>query len=362
MKIIDSNFNNHHTVLIIDRSIIENLNNYLKKYSTNKKFIIITQKNIYKIFESSFKKIESNCNFKIIFINNDESAKSLNSYNNTIKKLIEFNCDRKTTLIAFGGGVVGDLAGFVGSTYMRGIEFIQIPTTMLSMIDSSIGGKNGVNLSNGKNLIGTFYQPKLILIDPTLIKTLPKKEIVSALGEMIKYSVISNVEFLKYINKNIYKIINRQDIDIIESAIERCVKIKLSIVEEDEKDENIRQILNYGHTLAHALENNLGYGKISHGEAVAYGILTASYLSMKIQKLSLKEYQIIYDSIKKLSLSIITNVNIDKLIKVMYNDKKNSNKNIYFVLIEKIGVPKINNIIDENEIIEAIKQNEYISC
>ena len=228
----------------------------------------------------------------------------------------------KLTLIAFGGGVVGDLAGFVGSTYMRGIEFIQIPTTMLSMIDSSIGGKNGVNLSNGKNLIGTFYQPKLILIDPTLIKTLPKKEIVSALGEMIKYSVISNVEFLKYINKNIYKIINRQDIDIIESAIERCVKIKLSIVEEDEKDENIRQILNYGHTLAHALENNLGYGKISHGEVVAYGILTASYLSMKIQKLSLKEYQIIYDSIKKLSLSVITNVNIHKLIKVMYNDKK----------------------------------------
>ena len=356
MKKIDLKFNHHNHSIIIDKGIINNIEKYLNKYLDNK-VVIITQKNIFKIYKNIFIKYD----FNMIFIEDDELAKSFEEYKKTIEKLIELKCNRKTILIALGGGVVGDLTGFVASTYMRGIRYIQMPTTLLSMIDSSIGGKTGINLTKGKNLVGSFYQPELVLVDYSLIQTLPKKEIISALGEIIKYAAISDLNFLNYFKKNIDNIIIKRDIKIIEEIIKKCITIKSYIVQKDEKDINYRQVLNFGHTLAHALEKEIGYGKISHGEAVAYGLITASYLSMQFQKLSFQEYELICNCIKKLSLPLIKNININKLIQAMKNDKKNNQNNINFVLLNKIGYPKINNVINESKIKEAIKNNEYIS-
>jgi len=360
MKKIEVNINNQHPI-IINNKIIKNIDKYLSTYLSNNKIILITQDSIYKFYKKELKILFSKYDFNIFFLKENETSKSFSEYKKLIKKLIEFQCNRKTTLIAFGGGVVGDITGFVASTYMRGLDFIQIPTTLLAMIDSSIGGKTGINLSEGKNLIGTFYQPKLILVDPSLIQTLPKKEIISALGEIIKYGSISNINFLKYLFKNIDEILMNKDSLLLEQIIIECITIKVGIVEKDEKEKGNRQILNFGHTLAHVLENKIGYGKISHGEAVAYGIVTASYLSMKYNKLPINDYELICSCIKKLSLPLIKNINIMSLIELMKNDKKNNNDYINFVLLEKIGKPIINNFFKKSQIEEALNNNEYFS-
>ena len=360
MNKIELNINNKHPI-IIDNMIIKDLDKYLSMSLSSNKVILITQNSIYKFYKTKFKILFTLYDFNIIFLEENENSKSFFEYKKVIKKLVEFQCNRKTTLIAFGGGVVGDLTGFVASTYMRGIDFIQIPTTLLAMIDSSVGGKTGINLQEGKNLIGTFYQPKLILVDPTLIQTLPQQEIISALGEIIKYGLISNIKFLKYLFKNIDKILMNNDSLFLEQIILECIQIKVNIVEKDEKEKGSRQILNFGHTLAHALENKIGYGKISHGQAVSYGIVTAAYLSMKYNKLSIDEYEFICSCIKKLSLPLIKNINIQSLIELMKNDKKNNNDDINFVLLEKIGKPVINNFFKKSQIKEALNKNEYFS-
>ena len=360
MKKINLNLNNKHYPIFVNRGIIKELYKYLLIYLSNNKIIIITQKTIYEHYKDNFKILYSKFNLKFIFIENNETSKSFDGYKKIINHLLDFKCNRETTLIAFGGGVVGDLTGFVASTYMRGINYIQIPTTLLSMVDSSIGGKTGINLSKGKNLIGSFYHPKLVIIDPDLIQTLPEKEIISGLGEMIKYGVISDIKLLLFLKDNIKNIIMGINLELLTKAIIKCLKIKIDIVEKDEKEGNIRKILNFGHTLGHALENELGYGEISHGQAVAYGLVTASFLSTKIHALNNKEYQIIKDCIKQLSLPLIKKINIESIIETMKNDKKNNN-NINFVLIKKIGNPTINNIIKVSQIKEAIESNEYIS-
>ena len=199
------------------------------------------------------------------------------------------------------------------------------------------------------------------MVDPTFIQTLPKKEIISALGEIIKYGSISNIKFLKYLFNNIDEILITKDSLLLKQIIIECIKIKVGIVEKDEKEKGIRQILNFGHTLAHVLENKIGYGKISHGEAVAYGIVTAAYLSMKYNKLPIDDYELICSCIKKLSLPLIKNINILSLIELMKNDKKNNGNDINFVLLEKIGKPVINNFINKSQIKEALNKNEYFS-
>ena len=361
MKRIELNYKNNHHPIIIDNRIIKKIDDYLLTYLLNDKIIFLTQKSIYQCYKENFKVLFSKFDFNIIFLKDDETSKSFSEYKKTINKLVQLKCNRKTTLIAFGGGVVGDLTGFIASTYMRGIDYIQIPTTLLSMIDSSIGGKTGINLSEGKNLIGSFYHPILILIDPTLINTLPKKEVISALGEIIKYGSISNKFFLKYLFNNIDKILMNKDKLLLEKIIIECIKIKVSIVEKDEKEKGTRQILNFGHTLAHALENEIGYGKISHGQAVSYGLVTAAYLSMKLKKLPNTDYQFICSCIRKLSLPLIKKINIQSLIKLMEKDKKNNNNNINFVLLNKIGKPIINNFIKKSMVKEALYNNEYFS-
>lgn len=277
-----------------------------------------------------------------------------------IEKLTEYaireNFDRKSLFIALGGGIVGDMTGFAASIFMRGVEFIQIPTTLLAMVDSSVGGKTGVNISSGKNLIGAFYQPKLVLIDVNFLKTLPEREIKNGLAEVVKYAIALDSDLFKNLSNNIDKI-NQLDLTYMEKIIQKCCQIKADVVAKDEKESNdIRAILNYGHTFGHALENLSNY-EISHGEGVSIGMNIAGKLSEFLGLWSNEDYQSQLKLIQSLKLryAIPKNIKIDDIIKVMAHDKKAEQGKINFILPTSIGSSKVQSNIDESLIKKALE-------
>jgi 3-dehydroquinate synthase len=255
---------------------IDNLSKILHKKIFSTKVVILTHRRLWSLYKHKFNKIK---NVDLIFIPEGENSKNIKFLEFIYNNLLRYGVDRKSLLIIFGGGVLGDLGGFAASTFMRGIDVVQIPTTLLAMIDSSIGGKTAINLSFGKNLVGSFYQPKIILCDLSLIKTLPKKEFHNALGEILKYAIL---------NKKIYTMMNRLENisvhsvnnDIFKNIILECIRTKLNIVKQDEKElKGIREKLNLGHTIAHGIEAATNYNKYSHGIAVILGLVAEGYLS-----------------------------------------------------------------------------------
>ena len=261
--------------------------------------------------------------------------------------MLNKNFSREDILISIGGGITGDIAGYAASLFKRGLKFINIPTTLLAQVDSSIGGKTGVNTKQGKNLIGSFYQPKLVISDTDFLKTLPKREIICGYGEILKHSLISNKNFFQLLNKNFEKILKFKSPYIEKTIYESC-KIKKKVVEKDEKERNLRKILNFGHTFAHAYEASLNFSKkFNHGEAVILGMTTALNFSKSNNFLPPNEFKIILDHIKKSNLP--NNIkeyfflkDVNKIISFMINDKKNSTNKINLILLKKIGTPLIN--------------------
>jgi 3-dehydroquinate synthase len=294
-----------------------------------------------------------NNNFDIDFITlpNGETAKSLNEYSRIINQMIEYGCDRKSSIICLGGGVVGDVSGFVASTFMRGIDYFQVPTTLLAMVDSSIGGKTGINVSQGKNLVGAVYQPKGVLIDPDLLKSLPKEEVNAGIGEIIKYGAIWDKKFLVQI-KSWLNDINNFPFHI---AITTSCEIKAEIVSKDEKENGIRRILNFGHTIGHALESHLGYGKIRHGEAVAFGMKCSGYISEKLNYITKEDLLILTNTIDNLPLPKLPKINPNHLLPFIKNDKKAEKGKLNFVVLDNLGNAKTTTMVDEKLIIESLK-------
>jgi len=272
-------------------------------------------------------------------------------------------CNRKSYLIAFGGGVIGDVTGFIAATFMRGIQYINIPTTLLGMVDSSIGGKSGINLSSGKNLIGSIYHPEKIIIDTELLNTLPNREYHSGMAEIIKYSLILDKDLFARLESNLPQLLSvNQASDYLNEIILQCIQLKVNIVEQDENDNNIRNVLNFGHTIGHALEACIGYGKINHGEAVAYGMLYASQLSNIHGHLTIEELNKINHIIKILNLPKIQNLQIDMMIDFIKNDKKKTSNNLKFIILDEIGKARIAENINFDHIKTVLENNEYISC
>ena len=257
------------------------------------------------------------------------------------------NFSREDILISVGGGIVGDIAGYAASIFKRGLKFINIPTTLLAQVDSSIGGKTGVNTKHGKNLIGSFYQPKLVISDTDFLKTLPKREIICGYGEILKHSLISNKNFFHFLNKNFEKILKFKSPYIEKTIFESC-KIKKKVVEKDEKEKNIRKILNFGHTFAHAYEASLNFSrKLNHGESVILGMNTALNFSKSNNFLPLNEFKMIINHIKNFGLphdirEYFSLKDVNKIISFMINDKKNNTNKINLILLKKIGTPLIN--------------------
>ena len=288
--IIGSNLSSNIAKVINDNSIAFN------------QCLLVVDTNVPKKIVSKIKKSLNKKKFFIHFFRASEINKNLNSVNSILNILLLKNFSREDCLISVGGGITGDISGFAASLFKRGLKFINIPTTLLSQVDSSIGGKTGINTKYGKNLIGSFYQPNLVISDIQFLKTLPKREIVCGYGEILKHSLIANRKFYNFLDKNFKKIINLSS-PFIEKTIYESCKIKKNVVEKDEKEEGLRKILNFGHTFAHAYEASLGYSKkLNHGEAVILGIKTALSFSLKNNLLSKNDYNSIINHISKAKL------------------------------------------------------------
>ncbi len=266
-------------------------------------------------------------------------------------------------MFAVGGGITTDVAGFASSIFKRGLQFINIPTTLLAMVDASLGGKTSINM-HAKNLIGSFYQPSLVISDSKFLESLSKREIICGYAEILKHSLISNKKFFLFLNKNINKIINLQS-PFIEKSIHQSCLIKKKIVEKDEKEKNLRKILNFGHTFAHAYEATLKYSKLNHGEAVLLGIDSASKFSFNNNLLSTTEFNLIKNHLQQPILSMNLKKfffikDLNRIISFMQQDKKNTTKKINLILLKKIGQP-ILNLNFETKKIHSFLKGELIN-
>ena len=353
MKSFQVNLGDRSYSIDIKSGLIKEDSLLLAKYNHGQKWIIITQHNLMELFGYNFlEKLENN-GFDVDFITipNGEAAKSLNEYSRIISQMIQYGCDRKTSIICLGGGVVGDVGGFVASSFMRGVDYFQIPTTLLAMVDSSIGGKTGINVSEGKNLVGAIYQPKRVIVDPNLLESLPKEEVNAGIGEIIKYGAIWNKEFLLQIRSWLMDINNFP----FDNAIYTSCKIKAEIVSKDENEHGIRKILNFGHTIGHALESYLGYGKIRHGEAVAFGMKSSGYISGKLGSISKNDLLILINMIDNLPLPELPHINPNHLLPFIKNDKKTEKGKLNFVILDNLGNAKTTTKVDEDLIRESLK-------
>ena len=329
--------------IIIGSNIVKDLSKFLTKNSINVyQCLLIIDKKVPIKFISKITKSLKRKKISKFFFNANEKNKNQENVNKILQILLNKNFSRQDCIITIGGGITGDVGGFAASLFKRGLQFINLPTTLLSQVDSSVGGKTGVNTKEGKNLIGSFYQPKIVVSDSEFLKSLPRREIICGYGEIFKHSLISNKNFYKYLDTNSTKILNLKSPFIQKAIFESC-KIKKIVIEKDEKEKGIRKILNFGHTFAHAYEATLGYSKkLNHGEAVLLGISSALKFSLNEKLIKIKEYKLIVRHIHKMNLPsdikyYFSTRNLDSILFFMTKDKKNTSKKINLIMIKKIG-------------------------
>ncbi|NMA87537.1 MAG: 3-dehydroquinate synthase [Tissierellia bacterium] len=341
----------------INYMVLEGLEEFLNKNNIDKLYII-TDNIVYDLYIDYLINAIGNKDYSIFIIEAGEENKNMNTVFSIYDDLLEKNIDRNTLILAFGGGVVGDIAGFVASSYKGGLKYVQIPTTLLSQVDSSIGGKVGVDYGGYKNIIGSFYFPEKTFIDTYFLSTLPKREITSGLGEILKYGLIEDYELFQYTRENLDKIYNR-DINTLNLIINKSVSIKEKIVGQDKKDLGLRKILNFGHTIGHSIEAYYGFSKFNHGEAVILGMLYESYIAKSLRLIDRNYYNEIYNTLSTLARPIkFDEDQIEDLLKIMGNDKKNISDEITIVLPVDRGRVHIFNNIDKNLIIDSLKGEE----
>ena len=345
MKNQEIKFNNKNVKysIFIGKNTLNILPKKLKQLCPKAKNIaLIVDKNVPINFRKNLRiKLKS---YNLFFLNftASEKNKSMNTVNFYLKILLSKNFNRSDVVIGLGGGVTGDVAGFISSIFKRGINFINIPTTLLSQVDSSIGGKTGVNNKFGKNLIGSFYQPDLVVSDMNILASLPEREIICGYAEILKSSIIDNLNNFLYLDKNLNKILKLKS-PFIERAIIKSCNLKKRVVEKDENEKNYRKVLNLGHTFAHSYESTLGFSKkLNHGEAVILGIKNAVEYSFKRRILSKQKFNIILDHINKIEMKpkiekLFKKKHVSKIMNYMRSDKKNNSNNINLILIKDFG-------------------------
>ncbi|MEJ2103376.1 MAG: 3-dehydroquinate synthase [Ignavibacteriaceae bacterium] len=348
--------------VLIGVDVFNFLPQLIEERNLPKRFFVIVDENVFKHFSSIINKNLNPFGTKISFIilKASEKSKSLKTLQRLYTILSEKNFGRDTLIVAIGGGTLGDIAGFAASTYMRGVPLIHIPTTLLSCVDSSIGGKTAVNFKDAKNLIGTFYQPEAVLIDLNFLETVPRKEIISGLGEVVKYSYLTNGDFYEELLSKSNKLI-KKDLDYLSRVIYECAKIKAAVISKDEKEiSGVRKILNFGHTFAHAFESNSSY-KISHGKAVLAGIISAIYLSRKKELISDNQLKRMVElPLKFKSFINLKDFDEKKLFNLMSYDKKRKDEKIKFVLIKNFGEILVDLEAQRKEIHCALKKTREV--
>lgn len=356
IKSIKVNLKKNSYPIILDDNYKSSLR-FFKKFVPNRKIFIVSDDTVAKLYLKDFEKFmkENKFNLFSFVFSAGEKYKNLKTLEDMYSFALSKGIDRHYTVVALGGGVVGDTAGFFAATYMRGLSFIQIPTTLLAMVDSSIGGKTGVNIKTGKNIAGAFYQPKFVFINTSFLKTLPGSHIKNGMAEVIKYAISFDKHFFAYLLKIFNNgVLSNKDFYYI---ISKCCKYKATVVSKDEKEKlGIREFLNFGHTFAHALETITEYKKYLHGQAVAAGMLFIADLAFNIKFTDDKTKQEIYKIIEAAGFNKPKlNFNINKFFSLMKKDKKNISKKIKFVLPEKTGKVVSKQEVSDKTVLKTLK-------
>ncbi|HLW86800.1 MAG TPA: 3-dehydroquinate synthase [Candidatus Sulfotelmatobacter sp.] len=297
---------------------------------------------------------------QVLSMADGEPSKRLATVEALAEKLARLGAERKAVVIALGGGVVGDASGLLASLYMRGVEFVQVPTTVLAQVDASIGGKTAVNLAAGKNLLGTFYHPRVVLIDPTVLKTLPDREFRAGLYEALKCGVIGDVELFLRFEQNRARILKRDPVEL-EWLIAQSVKLKAEVVSADEREEGLRRVLNLGHTVGHALEAETGYRRLLHGEAVAWGMVAATNIALTVGRTDSVTAGRIADAVLSLGKLPEVNVSAKKILARLQTDKKTQNGVVHFILPREIGKVEVATDVPEGAVLQAVEELRRVS-
>jgi len=341
--------------ILIGAGLLDQFHQVLERYKTGKRLFLISNPSVSRLFGTNlFQRLSGN-GYQVaqVFIPDGEAHKSLKTVEAIYADLITQGADRASTLVALGGGVTGDIVGFVAATFLRGVPYLQIPTTLLSQVDSSVGGKTGVNHRLGKNMIGAFYQPQLVCIDTDTLSSLPPREFQSGLYEVVKYGLICDSEFFEFLEGHLEEIQKRTP-DVLKKVISRCCEIKAEITSSDEKEAGLRRILNFGHTFGHALEAATEFQGLTHGEAIAWGMLAETRLSFMKGDLDESTSQRISRCIRRMGeLPPVDLVPTQGILEAMKRDKKRQNDQIVFVLLEDIGKTRITEGLEEDVLIQA---------
>ena len=323
----------------------------------NRRVAVIADSNTSALFgDTVIQLLEGHCMQTLLYsFPAGESNKTLDTVRDIYKALIEAKFDRKDLLIALGGGVVGDVTGFVAATYLRGVDFIQIPTTMIAQSDSSIGGKTGVDFDGYKNMVGAFYMPKLVYMNVATLKELDDRQFYAGFAEVMKHGLIKDAIFYEWLLDNMYEIHDRNE-DVLEEMIMRSCTVKKLVVEKDPTEKGDRALLNFGHTIGHAIEKAMNFEMV-HGECIALGMVAAAYISWKHNWLSMEEYYEVRDMFVPFNLPIsIDSIDPEEILKLTKSDKKMEGTQIKFVLLKKVGKAVIDKTVTDDEILDAIRE------
>ena len=325
-----------------------------------KKICIVTDSNVDPLYGNQVLELLNGRCVKAVkyVITAGEENKNLDNIKELYKFLIEKKFDRKDMLLALGGGVIGDMTGYAAATYLRGIDFVQVPTTLLAQCDSSIGGKTGVDFDGYKNMVGAFKMPRLVYMNLKVLHTLDDRQYFSGFAEVMKSALIKDANYYTWLIDNMYEICGK-DLTVLEELVMRCTNIKRMVVEKDPTEKGDRALLNLGHTLGHAIEKYMNF-KLAHGECVALGCVCAAYISWKKEMLSMDEYYEIRDMFVPFNLPIsIDNLDIDEVVRLTKSDKKMDNGQIKFILLKKIGKAVIDNTVTDEEMVAALKEINF---
>ena len=344
MRTLSVHLAQHPSQIVIGAGTLSECGKWISAIGSSPQAVIVTAAPIHRRHGPAVLKSLSSAGLqpRVLMVPDGEQAKSLRCASSLYDRLLQARYERGCTLIALGGGVVGDLTGFVASTYLRGVNCIQVPTTLVAQVDASIGGKTGVNHPKGKNLIGTFYQPRLVFIDVATLRTLPKRELVGGMAEVVKYGVIADAGLFEYVEQHADNALEGK-LDVLEQIVFRSARIKADVVGKDEREAGLRRILNYGHTLGHAIETATGYGRLHHGEAIAIGMEFAVRLSMRLglcdQSLIDRQRRLLEQI--GLPTRLPPHLDVKRLLAAMALDKKVKGGQLYFVLPERLGSVKV---------------------
>lgn len=333
----------------------------IEPYVTGKQVLIVTNETIAPLYLDKVKKMLASYQLETVILPDGEKYKNLDELNKIYDTLLSAKFDRTCTLVALGGGVVGDMTGFAAASYQRGVNFIQIPTTLLAQVDSSVGGKTGVNHPKGKNMIGAFHQPRCVIADSDTLNTLEDNQLSAGIAEVIKYGLIRDMEFTRWLEEHMHKLLER-DPEALSYAIEISCRCKAEIVAADEKEGGVRALLNLGHTFGHAIETSAGYGNWLHGEAVATGMLMAADLSMRMGNLTEHDVERVDNILDMAMLPTRAphHMDYDHFIELMAVDKKVRDGKINFVLFNKLGDAMITSDYDPELLRETIEAHRAI--